>query len=471
MMLALLVAILASTLAGLGCTVWLWTREVRAIPLLILMASLAVGLGFGFSACASFLSLLLFGASSHGLIVTDLALLVLIGISSVWAFTRRPPSAASHASAAALPAPRLRWLLRGSCAISSFCSLFTFVFLSLRNPHGQWDAWAIWNLRARFIARAGSDWRDAFTTLLGWSHPDYPLLLPLSAARLWQYVGWESQVAPAVIAMLFTFATVGLAWASLAILRNPSQAALAALLLLGTSILVMNGASQTADIPLGFFILATLAGLCLKDRLPERATALLVVTGMAAGLAAWTKNEGGLVLVSVVLARASVLGRSRNWASWRLELRPFLFGLAPVLIVVLYFKLAMAPPNEVVANQGWHHTIPRLLEPMRYVEVLRGLKHAVTDFGETSAINPLWALLFYLFCVGFELDSRDKIGLATGLVAVGLLVVGYALIYLTTPYDIAWHLSTSARRLLLQLWPSMVFLAFLAACSPERSKG
>jgi hypothetical protein len=464
---ALLAAILASSLVGLGCTVWLWTRETRAFPLLVLMMSLAVGLGFGLSACASFVSLSLFGASPHGLIAADLALLGLFTISSIGAFARRPSSVTSVAP----HTPRLRWLLLGSCTISSVCSLSTFVCLSLANPHGQWDAWAIWNLRARFIARAGSDWRDAFTNLLSWSHPDYPLLLPLNAARLWQYVGSESQVAPMMIAMLFTFATVSLAWASLAILRNSNQAALAALLLLGTSVSVMWGASQTADIPLGFFVLATVIGLCLKDRLPERATPFLAISGMAAGLSTWTKNEGWLVLLSVMLARTAVLGRGQKWAAWRLELRPFLFGLAPVLIVVLYFKFAMAPPNDLVSSQGWHQTISRLLEPTRYVEVLRGLKHVAVDFRETSAINPLLALLFYLFCVGFEDDGQDMTGLATGLMMVSLMITGYILVYLTTPNDVAWHISSSARRLLLQLWPSTVFLAFLAACSPERSKG
>jgi hypothetical protein len=112
-----------------------------------------------------------------------------------------------------------------------------------------------------------------------------------------------------------------------------------------------------------------LAGLSLKDRLPERATSLLVVTGTTAGLAVWTKNEGWLVLVSVVPARASVLGRIQSWASWRRELPAFVAGLAPVLLVVLYFKLTLAPPNDLVSNLGWHETVPRLLAPR---EISRG---------------------------------------------------------------------------------------------------
>jgi hypothetical protein len=470
MTLTLLVAILVSMLAGFFCTVGVWTRQAPTVPVLVLSASLAVGLGFGLSACASFLSLSLFGASPHGHIVTDVVLLLLLGVAGLWARTRCAPRVAVHAPVTPLPEPRLRWLLAGSLAITLICALLTFVLLCLRSPHGFWDAWAIWNLRARFIVRALSHWRHAFS-VGGWSHPDYPLLLPLSVARLWEYLGRESPVAPMAIAMLFTFSTVALAWAALSILRKPSQATLAALLLLGTSALVTHGASQMADVPLGFFILATLAGLSLKDRLPERATSLLIVTGIAAGLGVWTKNEGWLVLVSVVLARASVLGRIVSWASWRRELPTFVAGLAPVLLVVLYFKLTLAPPNDLVSNLGWREAVFRLLAPVRYLAVVRGFKNAVVDLGDATLINPLLVLLFYLVCVGIEPDERDRPGVTTGLVALGLMVIGFGLVYLTTSESLAWHLSSSAGRLLLQLWPSAVFLAFLAACPPERSQG
>ena len=149
----------------------------------------------------------------------------------------------------------------------------------------------------------------------------------------------------------------------------------------------------------------------------------------------------------------------------------FAAGLAPVLIVVLYFKLALAPPNDLMSNHGWHETVSRLLAPVRYVEVTRGFKNALVDLGEGTLINPLLVLLFYLVCVGIEPDERDGPGLNTGLVTLGLMVIGFGLIYLTTPKPLEGHLSSSAGRLLLQIWPSTVFLAFLAACPPERSKG
>ena len=70
----------------------------------------------------------------------------------------------------------------------------SFVSASAVYPHGEWDAWAQWNLRARFFARGLADgaWRDAFAPVLAWSHPDYPPLVPSSIARLWIYAGRET---------------------------------------------------------------------------------------------------------------------------------------------------------------------------------------------------------------------------------------------------------------------------------------
>ncbi|HEY3038658.1 MAG TPA: hypothetical protein VGJ66_07965, partial [Pyrinomonadaceae bacterium] len=58
------------------------------------------------------------------------------------------------------------------------------VILAIKKPHGEWDAWAIWNMRARFIFRAGPFWRDAFSYVIDRSRPDYPILIPASIAGI-----------------------------------------------------------------------------------------------------------------------------------------------------------------------------------------------------------------------------------------------------------------------------------------------
>jgi hypothetical protein len=40
-------------------------------------------------------------------------------------------------------------------------------------------------------------------------------------------------------------------------------------------------------------------------------------------------------------------------------------------------------------------------------------------------------------------------------------------VYLITPHDLEWHIMTSLNRLLLQLWPAIIFIIFIAARTPE----
>ncbi|MEK6534682.1 MAG: hypothetical protein AABZ40_03350, partial [Thermodesulfobacteriota bacterium] len=48
-----------------------------------------------------------------------------------------------------------------------------------------------------------------------------------------------------------------------------------------------------------------------------------------------------------------------------------------------------------------------------------------------------------------------------------LILAGYFFVYVTTPLDLGYHLATSLNRLFLQLWPSVIFLFFMAAGAPE----
>jgi hypothetical protein len=48
---------------------------------------------------------------------------------------------------------------------------------------------------------------------------------------------------------------------------------------------------------------------------------------------------------------------------------------------------------------------------------------------------------------------------------VGLLAADFAL-YLVTTAELSWHLSTSNSRVILQVWPAMIFVAFLMLRRP-----
>lgn len=413
-------------------------------------AALAVGVGLGASSIGLLLSLL---AGSGGLLVAFDATVVLAGLLAAarlrYPHVRKEPWRPVQVLGCALLA-----LAAGTALVAFFANAFA-------KPHGEWDAWAIWNLRARFLARAGADWRNAFSADLAWSHPDYPLLLPGAVARLWTYLGATPTAVPVAVALLFAAATAVMLYGALRDLSGRSPAILSALALLGTPLFLEHATWQYADIPLGFFFLATLALLAEADRWPERGW-LAFLAGVTAGLAAWTKNEGLLFAALVVAVRgASALVGS---AAERAAFRRLALGMCPAAVVILLFESFIAPGGDRF-NEPWTEVWARLSDPARYGQVAAALATEAARLARWVGA----ALVVYLVLVGPAAPESRRPSYFTAAVVL-LTLAGYVLIYVVTADALAWQLRSSGPRLLLQLWPSVLFAIFVAAASPhERS--
>ena len=421
---------------------------------------LGTGIGVGLASECYFLGLV---TGIPGLLL-EILLFFAAGIGAVWNRKNAKRRFCETSFPETMPRAGGRLLIRclaWAFALLLFLDLAVFVRMSARNPRGGWDAWAIWNLRAHFLYRnGGAAWRDAFTELLDWSHPDYPLLLPAFVARGWRLLGRESSAVPIVLAGFFTFGCTGLMAASLAILRGARQGLLAGLALAATPWLYAQGAMQCADIPVAFYRLATLAAMAMADRFNSRG--LAVLAGVSAALGGWAKNEGLLWLGAFLLARMIVA---------RLRLVPaFLTGALPVLAPILFFKARIATSSDIFGVAARSGMMTRVLEPARYGLIAREAFVHAWNFGPLP-VSAFAILIVYAAVTGLRRrENRDRAILHTGVLALSFTTVGYFTIYLLRPLDLAWLLDTSADRLLLQLWPGIVFVIFLA-CRATRSSG
>jgi hypothetical protein len=462
LVLSLLVLMIPSTLL-VHC---LWPNSLKAsLPIKIF---LGVGLGFGISSVLLFLWLITVGSLSRGYRGYP-AVEMLIALSSVavlvYVIKRRGVQPASSPPVIRETGSKLTNLTGVSLLISVACIAITMLVISLREPHGQGDATAIWNLIARFIYRGGRQWTNTLSSHLAWTHADYPLLLPTSVARLWAYAG-ETQFGPILIAMLFTFCTLGLLVSSTSILRTRTQGYLAGLVLLEPFLFFRIGTYQYADILLGFFLLAALVLLCLYDRADGDSQRLLILAGMMTGLAAWTKNEGLLILLAVVTARLVAVVISQGLKIYFKQMIYFAIGAAPILLVVIFFKAAIAPANDLVAGQSLSATAERVFDLSRYVLILKAFVNQLTGFRKWY-LHPSYLLIIYAWLVGVKTAKTERTSLVTLVGTLGLILTGYLSTYVTTPRDLYWHLTFSLDRLLIQLWPSLVLLYFFVVVPPE----
>jgi hypothetical protein len=462
-MLVLAVGLLVACLLGYLIIDIAWPNG-KLVVSPVLSVSLAVPLGLGLTSVGFFLWLALVGPNTWGLFLIEIV--ALLGAALIWVrdLARRRALRATPST----DVDDQNRLLLIACGAVLVLSLVAYAALSGSNPHGGWDAVQIWNLRARFLFRAGENWADAFTTALPWSQPNYPVLLPGAISRAWKFAGSDSTLGPVWVAGLFTFAGVGLLASAVAALRGRSQGALAGIVLLGSGMLIWQGATQYADIPLGLFILAALVLIALSDRSESERYRLLALAGLMAGLAGWTKNEGLLFVLALFAVRFLVVVRSHGVRRSVKEMAALAIGLAPVLAVIVGFKLTLAPPNYLVALSQPADIIARLADPARYWAILKTFADVVFVFGAPSLGMPL-VLLIYVLAVGVEPERLNREAAATTLLTLGVVLAGYFLVFVTTPYDVQWQLETALYRLVMHLWPGILFGLFLVIRSPDAS--
>jgi hypothetical protein len=441
---------------------------------MLMHVSLSAGFGLGIFSVTFFLARV---CSITNLLRLDLSVFGILLAACVTLRTRPATTFPPSQPDLVLP-PWLSRVLFGAFPIALCAALYSAVMRILAHPHGDgWDAFAIWNLHARFLFRGGPHWRDGFTPLLPWSHPDYPLLLPAATAHFWTYLGSDAPIVPALISLLFAFSTVGFLYSALALLRGRTLAMLGTMALLTTPFFIQQATSQYADVPVSFFVLATVALLALRDESSGDAPhsfRLSILAGLATGFAAWTKNEGLLFLCAILLARLLLLLPRNHRSRAPSGLLPFAAAVSPAFLLVLWFKHFIALPGDLFSDRAT--TLQRLLQPSRYWAVLKWYAKDFLRFGHwllvpgTLLVIALYVALYVALSrgrarqpnPGFRSSVLVPSVLAPSVVALALTLAGYFAVYLITPYDIYWHLRFSLDRLFLQLWPAAIFLCMLA---------
>lgn len=305
----------------------------------------------------------------------------------------------------------------------------------------NWDAWAIWLLKARafwldggigpFLERSGE-----LTTQAG-----YPLLVPLQGTFTYLVAG----AAEGQVAKLWT--PVGFFAGSVLFAALARQLAPAWLTYSATAVLVAMNMQHVmafeyagyADSLLGFYFAACGGLLILWIRHGERLW--LVGAIVAATAAAWTKNEGQFFLAAIGGIVVLQLLRSRSgWLDWALSATIPVAVIGPWLLTLNTYGVGAAGFTPGVD----------------FVSAF--FLRAVGSVAQKAFAWEHFQLAFPLFVAACALAMLRRASLPhwviPGLVAWHL--TGALLAYATGRNDIDWWLETSALRLLGQITPLMV---------------
>jgi hypothetical protein len=153
-------------------------------------------------------------------------------------------------------------------------------------------------------------------------------------------------------------------------------------------------------------------------------------------------------------------GRARRTAlAW------FFLGALPFLASIVFFKVWLLQTAAPVSFLSWDAVRAQLFDPIRYRRVV--LAVAATATAATPA--PLAALAWGVLC-GRSADAEVR-GLGrTGISILTLMLAAFFAVYVVTPHDLGWHVSTTLDRLLTQIAPLTAFTVVLWAAVPGEGR-
>ena len=173
MIFSLALAFLIPVAIGTAAVRLVWPRHTSSFPHRIVVLCLGFGLGIGLFSCAYFLWLTLFGSSGGFAMFASVSGATLLAILSLRLF-RRSQQTAQEISYVPKRNSAINRVVAVAFYVAAISAFVTSIVLLLRDPNGQHDAMAIWNMHARFLFRGGQHWTDYLSSFLLWSHPDYP---------------------------------------------------------------------------------------------------------------------------------------------------------------------------------------------------------------------------------------------------------------------------------------------------------
>jgi hypothetical protein len=440
-------ALVTELAAGFGLTLLLVTRR----PGVFELAALAWLLGTGVVSFA----LCIAGLVVHGVILQALVTVfsVSLGVVGISRYRALPATLPDKS------ASRAEVFLRIVFALE----LVAIVAMSLQHTLG-WDGLTVWELKARYAFLNGGVLSTTyFSDVARWfSHPEYPLLLPLTETWLYLWLGECDQYWVKLLFPIWYLAGGLMLWLAGCALGQRRWVGWL-LVLLFPLVPAIHGAPGGvavgyADIPLGAIYIASILYL-LRFLADGSRNALILCLALSSTLP-WMKREGAVLWLVISIGLATMLWHRKQR---RVAVLCFLPGGLVVLGWKLFCTIQHALPSRdftAVSPTSLLANIGRLPDICREVFLI-------------VAATQLWDIFWLLALVAmFAALVRDR-GSVTGTVCWVLLApfACYSSSYLFSSWpDYIAHMDTSLPRLLIQLTPAAWLLVALACRfnSPER---
>ena len=313
-------------------------------------------------------------------------------------------------------------------------TLIILMIIILGNPTYSWDAWAIWLFHAKriFFEQSIIAQLDEYAM---WTHNDYPVIAPTFAASLATLVGGWNNIFPKLAFLLMYFPPLIL---SIKIFNVRYHLLFLILALFILNLHLING--YVDGLVAVYF---SFSSYLVYDIFVNKQNSFyyLLITFCFFVILSLLKNEG-IVMVTILLSIMIIINISKKEMLQNYKKIIFLlFSLIPILI----WKINCI--NHNIKNDIINYNVPNILTDriFDYNSFKLIFKFLILD------TKFILSIIFIL--IAFYFTKNKKIFYFSLLVGMSY-IFSLFMVYLITPYDLTWHLSSSASRIIM----SPVFL-------------
>ncbi len=313
-------------------------------------------------------------------------------------------------------------------------TLIILMIIVLGNPTYSWDAWAIWLFHAKriFFEQSIIAQLDEYAM---WTHNDYPVIAPTFAASLATLVGGWNNIFPKLAFLLMYFPPLIL---SIKIFNVRYH-----LLFLILALFILNLHFINGYVDGLVAIYFSFSSYLVYDIFVNKQNSFyyLLITFCFFVILSLLKNEG-IVMVTILLSIMIIINISKKEMLQNYKKIIFLlFSLIPILI----WKINCI--NHNIKNDIINYNVPNILTDriFDYNSFKLIFKFLILD------TKFILSIIFIL--IAFYFTKNKKIFYFSLLVGMSY-IFSLFMVYLITPYDLTWHLSSSASRIIM----SPVFL-------------
>ena len=337
--------------------------------------------------------------------------------------------------------------------------------LAVLRSYSAWDGIAIWSVKGYGIAAAESIFGARQWGAFGLQ---YPLNLPLAIAAVRLIDGDVLPGSKIVFALFYLALVLGCYVFLLRAGLLARVAALGALLIATTPIVLDHGTNGYANLPMAAYLV--LGVLYAIHGIGEGSARLQLVSGVLFGLACWTRPEGVMVVGAVMGTLAVFFAVQRRGRALHLT------WLTPVLIFTvpwLAFSSVYAGEGEIVRTLKVGLSSIRMgsLHLDAFFKIVRYYGHQLLFPRLWGVLLPVWVLLLALGWLRARRWPRVTVSallVATAATATMSALHFYAVSFLGVLEE---YLATSANRMFLSSAILLTLALVTYAGTAERSLG